>query len=59
MRKFKVVGPCTVAGVPPGDEVTESVLEQWNANVDALLGVHLEEVSDTSSKTKTTKGGGK
>lgn len=56
MRKFKVVGPCRVAGVAPGDTVTEDTLNEWNANIEALIGVHLEPVGDKTS-TRTTKKG--
>jgi hypothetical protein len=60
-RKFKVVGQCTVAGVAPGDTVTEDVLNEWGANIDALLGAHLEEEGGSKSGTtaKAKEEGGK
>lgn len=55
MRKFKVVGPCTVAGVPPGGTVTEETLEKWGAHVEPLLGAHLDEIQ---APVRTTKASG-
>lgn len=54
MRKFKVVGPCRVADTPPGEIVTEETLERWGANIEPLLGIHLQEVRGGGS-AKTTK----
>lgn len=58
-RKFKVIGQCSVAGVAPGDTVTEEQLNEWGANIDALMGAHLEEEGSKSTSAKTKEEGGK
>ena len=53
-EQFKVVGMCRVAGIAPGDTVSREVLEKAGANIDALIGPHLEPVdSGATAKTKT------
>ncbi|MFI0481740.1 hypothetical protein [Actinomadura sp. 9N215] len=46
MQKYRVIGPCEVAGVAPGGTVTSDALEKAGAIVEPLLGVHLEEQHD-------------
>lgn len=48
--KYKVVGPCEVDGVPPGGIVTREQLEAAGANIDALIGFHLEEIPSPAGK---------
>lgn len=48
--EYRVVGPCEVDGVPPGGTVTHEQLEAAGANIDALLGFHLEPVKPASKK---------
>lgn len=56
MRKFKVIGPCEVGGVQPGGTVTEGQLVKHGAtNIDALVGPHLEELTDDAPKDETKK----
>lgn len=59
VQKYKVIGPCEVAGVAPGGTVTHAALEKAHANVEALLGAHLEPVPDEPRATlkKPTKDG--
>lgn len=56
---YIVAGPCEVAGVPPGGTVSQQVLQEASANIDALLvGGHLKPapVPETPEvpKAKTT-----
>jgi len=56
MKEYKIVGPCSVAGVAPGDTVSEGTLLDWHANIEALMGVHLEELTVADTKAKGAKG---
>lgn len=55
--KFRVIGPCEVAGVPPGEVVTRQQLLGWadDVNIGALVGPHLEEVTGDDAKPDVAK----
>ena len=56
--EYRVIGQCRVAGVEPGGTVSQEALEEAGANIDALLGPHLEEIRDEpapTAKPKTAK----
>jgi len=52
VQKYKVIGPCPVAGVAPGGLVTREQVEAFGGaapghiNFDVLIGPHLEPVAD-------------
>lgn len=52
--EYRVIGPCTVAGVRPGGTVSHEVLEAQGANIPALLYYHLEAVKE-APKTRAPK----
>lgn len=52
MKKYKVIGPCEVADVLPGGTVTEEDLERARAQVEPLLGIHLEEITPAPKTVK-------
>jgi hypothetical protein len=55
MLKYRVIGPCEVAGVEPGGTVTESALTKAGAVIGPLLGVHLEEIKDETRPVTAKK----
>lgn len=53
-KQYKVIGPCPVADVEPGGTVSQEALDAARAQVEFLLGVHLEEIAETpTAKTKS------
>ena len=66
MPTYRVIGPCEVAGVPPGGVVTNDALEKAGAIVAPLIGVHLEEQAEepratlrkSTPKEQATRDGG-
>lgn len=56
MQKYKVTGPCRVAGVAPGGIVTREQVESYGGaapgtiHFDALVGPHLTEVAEPEPK---------
>lgn len=52
MQKYRVIGPCAVAGVAPGGVVTRDDLDKAGAIIEPLLGVHLEAQADDSRLKK-------
>lgn len=59
MQKYRVIGPCVVAGVAPGGIVTreqiEACGEPGTIHVDALIGPHLEPVGEAESAATAAK----
>jgi hypothetical protein len=65
-RQYRVIGPCKVAGVAPGDTVTRRQVMAFGGpgshiHFDVLVGTHLEEVADgppagKAGKPDTSKG---
>jgi len=53
--QYKIVGPCTVAGVRPGGTVSHDALVEQGANVKALLGYHLQEVKAATPKPRAKR----
>lgn len=56
-KLYRVIGRCKVAGVAPGGTVTRDQVLAYGGpdarvNLDALVGVHLEEVKPEPKKTK-------
>jgi hypothetical protein len=51
MQRYRVIGPCTVAGVAPGGTVTDDDLTRSGAVVAPLVGVHLEPIKDEKPPT--------
>lgn len=49
VKQYKVVGPCPVADVEPGGMVSQAELDAARAQVDFLLGIHLEEVQPAAA----------
>jgi hypothetical protein len=55
--QWVVSGPCTVAGVPPGGTVSRELLDQWSANIDALvIGGHLTPAEQAEQQGETGQG---
>lgn len=53
MKKYKVIGPCEVGGVPPGGIVTEEQLVAHGAtNIPALIGPHLQVADEPKPEVK-------
>jgi len=57
-ERYKVIGGCEVAGTQNGEEISHDDLVKAGANIDALLGVHLEPVGKGSRSTKKDVDGG-
>lgn len=62
-KLYRVIGRCKVAGVEPGGTVTRDQVLAYGGpdarvNLDALVGVHLEEVKPDKPEPKKTKGEG-
>lgn len=53
--KYKVIGDCDVADVPPGGTVTDEQLAAHRAQVQFLVGTHLEPVADEPKKAEAKK----
>lgn len=50
--KYKVIGDCDVADVPPGGVVTDEQLAAHRAQTQFLIGTHLEPLPEVTKAAK-------